>query len=95
MIHICTSLDFWAAMPFFLAIERQHPAKARICSAIRIFSGQERALRLFCHRACLSSNRWISFFIGEPVLKSLPRFGQAVLRGQTFNFFPAGAARFE
>ena len=94
MIHVCTSLDFWAAIAFLLAIERQHTAKARICLAIRIFSGQERALRPFCHRACLSSNRLISV-IEEPVLKSLPRFGQAVPPGQTFDFFPAGAARFE
>ncbi len=93
MIHTRPRLDPGASA-FLPAIERHCATEARTRSAMRIFSGQERVLRLFCQRACLSSNRPMSL-IEEPHFESSPRFSQAVPPGEACDFFPADTARFE
>jgi len=77
-----------------LASARNCRADSRIISAIRIFSGQDRAFRAFCHRACLSSNRWISL-IQELGFKTLPCLGETMLCRQRSDLGPGDASRFQ
>ena len=57
--------DLGLARVLLPAVERHRATDARTCSAKWIFSAQERDLRIFCHRACVSSSG-LSSLMKEP-----------------------------
>lgn len=69
-------------------------ADSRTLSAIRIFSGQDNARRVFCQRACRSSSAWISL-MGEPRLELLPRGGQSMPVREQADFLPGHTSRLQ